>query len=135
MISSTVSIGDIMSRNVLFAKPEQPFTEVARLFSEMDIHHLPVTDEEDRLIGIISANDIMQAYSRWLDETTKDDGEVTVADLMTSSPYYVAPANSLRKAAELFAIHSIQCLPVVEGVTVVGIITARDLIKHIAEEG
>ncbi|MEQ8704461.1 MAG: CBS domain-containing protein [Phaeodactylibacter sp.] len=137
MTTSTVAVSDIMTRNVLFAKPEQGFAEIARLFAEMDIHHLPVTDKAGKLIGIISANDVMRGFSRRLfnsaDGSIPLDQSLTVADLMTSSPVYLCPANSIQKAAELFARHRIQCLPVVEGTKVVGIITTRDLVKHFAD--
>lgn len=126
-----------MTKNVLFAKPEQAFAEVARLFAEMDIHHLPVTDEAGKLIGIISANDVMRGFSRRLfnssDGIVPIDQSLTVGDLMTNNPVYLCPANSLQKAAELFARHRIQCLPVVEGAKVVGIITTRDLVKYFAD--
>lgn len=137
MITSTAAVGDIMTKNVLFAKPDQPFSQVARLFAELDIHHLPVTDESGELIGIISANDVMRGFSRRLlsspDGSIPLDQSLTVADLMTSNPVYLCPANSIQKAAELFARHRIQCLPVVEGTKVVGIITTRDLVQHFAD--
>ena len=139
MTDTSTAVGDIMSRHVLFAKPDQGFTQVARLFSEMGIHHLPVVDDDQRLIGVISANDVMKAYSRRLDKlenkaVSEIDEQLSVADLMTSQPVYVSPAASLHKAAELFAKHNIQCLPVVEGVTVKGIVTSRDLVRFFATQ-
>ena len=137
MIDISTSVGQIMSRNVLFAKPHFSFSEVARLFSEMKIHHLPVIDESHKLIGVISANDVMRAYSRLLsegaDRMAGADERIKVADLMTSGPVYVSPATSLHKAAELFNNHRIQCLPVVDGATVKGIVTSRDLVRYFAE--
>ncbi|HKK80017.1 MAG TPA: CBS domain-containing protein [Phaeodactylibacter sp.] len=139
MTDTSTAVGDIMSRHVLFAKPDQGFTQVARLFSEMSIHHLPVVDDNKQLVGVISANDVMKAYSRRLDKlenkTASDiDEQLAVADLMTSQPVYVSPATSLHKAAELFTKHNIQCLPVVEGKTVKGIITSRDLVRFFATQ-
>jgi len=137
MTDISTFVGQIMSRNVLFAKPHFSFSEVARLFSEMKIHHLPVIDEDRKLVGIISANDVMRAYSRLLSEHSGDmakvDTHLKVADLMTSEPVYVCPATSLHKAAELFNNHGIQCLPVVEGTEVKGIVTSRDLVRYFAE--
>lgn len=134
MIAQSVAVAELMTPRVLFAKPEQDFQEIARLFGELHIHHLPVTDENGKLVGIISANDIMKAYSRW---RAADDQlsrlSLKVADLMTSSPYYVCPSSSIQKAAELFTLHGIQSLPVVEGNKVVGIITSRDLVRYFAE--
>lgn len=139
MTDISTAVADIMSRNVLFAKPDHGFTQVARLFAEMNIHHLPVVDENQRLIGVVSANDVMKAYSRQLSHletqsSSEINEQITVADLMTSQPVYVSPATSLHKAAELFTNHNIQCLPVVEGVTVKGIITSRDLVRFFATQ-
>jgi len=139
MTDISTAVADIMTRNVLLAKPTYGFTEVARLFSEVGIHHLPVVDDEQRLVGIISANDVMKAYSRQLSDLSAKrveqlDEDLKVADLMTSNPVYVSPATSLHKAAELFTKHGIQCLPVVEGITVKGIITSRDLVRFFSEQ-
>lgn len=139
MIDIGTAVADIMTRNVLFAKPDYGFTEVARLFSEVGIHHLPVVDDNRQLIGIISANDVMKAYSGQLRDLNAGrvqqlDEALKVSDLMTSNPVYVSPATSLRKAAELFTKHNIQCLPVVEGIKVKGIITSRDLIRFFSQQ-
>ncbi len=139
MADNTSTVADIMSRNVLFAHSSHSFTRLCRLFFEMDIHHLPVVDDSAHLIGIISANDVLKAYGRKLpalgsaDEDTLN-GNITVFDLMTSDPICVAPEASLGEAAVLLAENNIQSLPVVEEGRVVGIITSRDLVRHLADK-
>lgn len=138
MISSTTTVADIMSKNVLFAHTNQSFTQLCRLFFEMDIHHLPVVDEEGLLIGILSANDVLKAYGRKipsLQNASEDmlNKNITIFDLMTQNPISAAPETTLKEAAHLLAANNIQSLPIVEGKKVVGIVTSRDLIRYLAE--
>lgn len=135
MITGTLSVSDVMSKNVLFAHLHHSFTELCRLFFEMNIHHLPVVDDSGRLIGIISANDVLKAYGRQIptlgraDEATLNR-KITIEDLMTPNPIYISPEATLKEAAEKLTAHNIQSLPVLAGDKVVGIITSRDLMRH-----
>ena len=137
MITSIARVADIMSKNVLFAHTGQNFTQLCRLFFEMDIHHLPVADEAGRLIGILSTNDVLKAYGRKIPTLQRADEamlneHITIFDLMTQDPISVPPSTTLKEAAQLLAVNNIQSLPVVEGQKVVGIVTSRDLIRYLA---
>jgi acetoin utilization protein AcuB len=138
MMTDTLSVAEVMSRNVLFAHLDHSFTELCRLFFELNIHHLPVIDEEGQLIGIVSANDVLKAYGRRLpmlrqsDEATLNK-EITIESIMTPNPVSARPDTSLKKAAELLTANNIQSLPIVDDGRVVGIITSRDLVRHLAE--
>jgi CBS domain-containing protein len=50
-----------------------------------------------------------------------------MSSAMTPFPFYVEPGDSLRRARELMAEHEVRHLPVLEGHTLVGILTDRDL--------
>ena len=137
MITATATVADIMSKNVLFAHTGQSFTQLCRLFFEMDIHHLPVADEMGKLIGILSTNDVLKAYGRKVPSLKRADDamlneHITIYDLMTQDPISVPPGTTLKEAAQLLATHNIQSRPVVEGQKVVGIVTSRDLIRYLA---
>ena len=137
IMAMTNTVADIMSKNVLFAHTGQSFTQLCRLFFEMDIHHLPVADERGQLIGILSTNDVLKAYSRKVPTLQRADEEmlnenITIYDLMTQNPISVAPGTAIKEAARLLFTHNIQSLPVVEGEKVVGIVTSRDIIRHLA---
>lgn len=137
MITAAATVADIMSKNVLFAHTGQSFTQLCRLFFEMDIHHLPVADDKGRLIGILSANDVLKAYGRKVPTLQRADEamlneNITIFDLMTQNPISVPPHTTLKEAAQLLSGNNIQSLPVVEGDKVVGIITSRDLIRYLA---
>ncbi|MCO6475901.1 MAG: CBS domain-containing protein [Phaeodactylibacter sp.] len=137
MITAIATVADIMSRNVLFAHTNQSFTQLCRLFFEMDIHHMPVADDKGKLIGILSTNDVLKAYGRKVPTLQRADEamlneNITIFDLMTPDPVSVPPDTTLKEAARLLSTNNIQSLPVVEGEKVVGIVTSRDLIRYLA---
>ncbi len=62
-------IGDIMETKVIAARTSDDQEDVAALFSRYDFLSLPVVDEENRLVGIITFDDIMQVIHQ---EATED---------------------------------------------------------------
>jgi CBS domain-containing membrane protein len=57
-------VGQIMSRQVRVASAARPLTELVPLFSEHGHHHIPVIDEETRLVGIITQSDLVRTLYR-----------------------------------------------------------------------
>ncbi|MBK6619430.1 MAG: CBS domain-containing protein [Saprospirales bacterium] len=57
MTSNAVSIKEIMTTEVLTVHPGDTMEQVHLVFRSSDIHHLPVVDEEGRVVGIISKSD------------------------------------------------------------------------------
>jgi CBS domain-containing protein len=58
---STTLLKDVMTRNPITVNTESPLEEAARIMERRRIRHLPVTDEEGRLVGIISMRDVEAA--------------------------------------------------------------------------
>ncbi len=63
------TIGDIMNPNVITVRVEADQEEVADLFSRYGFLALPVVDEEDHLLGVITVEDILDVVQ---DEATED---------------------------------------------------------------
>lgn len=57
-------VGDIMTSPAITTRPETEMSEVARILDEKRIKRLPVVDNDNRLIGIISRADIVRAMSK-----------------------------------------------------------------------
>lgn len=127
-------VKEIMSNKVVVASTEHKFSQVLEFFANFSIHHIPVV-ENDEVIGIISARDVIQKmYKNFLThDLTIDiqelDREINISDLMTESPITVEPNDELSKVAEIFSQHSFHCLPVQEDGHVKGILTTKDLAK------
>ena len=62
-------IKDIMDRNILSIKTHDDQEQVSRLFSKYDLLSMPVVDNEDRLVGIITVDDIVDVIQ---EENTED---------------------------------------------------------------
>ena len=77
-------IGDIMETNVLSVNTHEDKEEVAQLFTRYDLSALPVVDQENRLVGIITFDDVMDVME---DEATEDI-EKMAAILPSDKPYF-----------------------------------------------
>ena len=86
------------------------------------VHHLPVVDNDDNLVGIVAEKDLLRA---------RDDD--LLQDIMTRDVVTVTEYTALEEAARIMADNKITCLPVLRGNDVVGIITETDLFRLFLE--
>ncbi len=77
-------IRDIMNDNVIYVNTLMDQEEVARQFSKYDFIAMPVVDNENRLVGIITVDDVVDI----LEEETTEDIEKMAAILPTDKPYF-----------------------------------------------
>ncbi len=64
-----VKVGDLMEKDVIFAHTDEDQEEVARKIQKYDLLALPVVDREDRLVGIVTHDDILDIVQ---EEATED---------------------------------------------------------------
>lgn len=76
-------VGDIMTTDAVFAKTNDDQEHVAELFKKYDFFSLPVVDKEQRLVGIITVDDILDIIEQ---EHTEDIQKMT-ATLPSEIPY------------------------------------------------
>ncbi len=76
-------IEDIMNENVLFAYTHDDRETVANMISRYDILALPITDKEQRLVGIVTVDDALDV----LEDEATEDMEKLAAILPTDKPY------------------------------------------------
>ena len=76
-------IGDIMETNLLSVTTLEDKETVAQLFTKYDLYALPVVDGENRLVGIITFDDVMDV----MEEETTEDFEKMAAILPSDKPY------------------------------------------------
>jgi CBS domain-containing protein len=58
---SMIKVKDVMTSPLIAAHPEAPLPECAKLMKKHKIHHIPVMDENGKLMGMISATDFLVA--------------------------------------------------------------------------
>lgn len=86
-------IGDIMERNVIFARTSDDQEHVAALFSHYDFLSLPVVDEENRLVGIVTLDDVVQV----IHQEATEDFQKMAAMVPSGKPYLKTSVFSLAK--------------------------------------
>ncbi|MFG2833668.1 CBS domain-containing protein [Streptomyces zaomyceticus] len=113
-----LKIGDLMTDDVVSAVPATSFKEVAKLLAEHDISGVPVVDADDRVVGVVSASDLLARDA------------LAARDLMTRPAITVHAEETARDAARLMVRRGVERLPVVdEEERLVGIVTRRDLLR------
>lgn len=147
------TVADAMTPQPIAVKPQTPLNEAIALLAERRVSGLPVVDDDERLIGVISETDLMwqetgvtpPAYIMFLDSVIflknpatyerdlhKALGQ-TVGEVMSKDPVTVAPDKPLREAAQLFHERDVRRLPVVDADNhVIGILTRGDIIRAMA---
>ncbi|NEP07553.1 MULTISPECIES: CBS domain-containing protein [Okeania] len=151
----TKTVADVMSNNPISVKPEMPLKEAIKILAEQRISGLPVVNEQEKLVGIVSETDLMWQESgvtpppyimlldsviflenpaRYEKQIHKALGE-TVGEVMTKDPLTTTPEKSLSAAARLMHEQNIHRLPVLdENDKVIGILTRGDIIRAMASE-
>ncbi len=61
------TVGEIMRRKIFTAKEDDRLDDVARLMKRRRINRIPIVDEENKLIGIVTRSDIVQGISQMED--------------------------------------------------------------------
>ena len=62
--SPSPRVGDLMTTDVLTARPHQAMVDLMPMFSDGGRHHLPVVDERNRLVGMVTQSDMVAALFR-----------------------------------------------------------------------
>jgi acetoin utilization protein AcuB len=127
-----------MSRNPITVRPETPVTEAQATMKREHIHHLPVLDHGDRLVGIVTEKDLLYASpspatTLSVYEMTSLLAKLAVEKVMSRSPVTVGEEVPIEEAARVMADRQIGGLPVMRGATLVGIITESDLFRVFIE--
>jgi len=135
---NVLRVRDRMSRSPFTVAPRDSLQTVIDLLRRRDIRAVPVM-EAGRLIGIVTDRDVRQVAPSY--PLFRDDEEIrhytknlTVTAAMTADPLRVSPDATLIDAAKLLATYRISSLPVVDGETLVGMISVTDLLQVFVEE-
>jgi len=125
-----------MTRKVITVDPEARIFDAQELMHVNDIRHLPVVENDNTLVGIVTDRDIRSAlpysfFKKSLDETeTEKISELRVKDIMSDKPISVSPTYTIQDALIVIQDSKVGALPVVdEDGKVTGIISVRDLLR------
>jgi CBS domain-containing membrane protein len=132
----TLLARDIMTSPVItfFAEQTLPLAEDVMQFKHL--RHLPVIDDNGKLVGLVSHRDLLRAQISTLVGLTDQErrarqSDVRVSQVMTRDVWTVGPSTEATKVGRTLLDHKFGCLPVVDAdERLIGIITERDFIKY-----
>jgi CBS domain-containing protein len=113
-------------RTLWHARPEDTVYQALQLLAEYEVGALMVMDQ-GKLVGVISERD----YTRKIALQGRNSKETLVRDIMTREVLYVTPDTGTRRCMALMSEKKIRHLPVIDGQTVVGMISIRDIMDDI----
>lgn len=109
----------------LFVVNEDDLVElVAKIMEWKNIHHLPVVNKFNKIIGIITKSNLAG-----IDFLKAKKQMIVAKDIMVRKVVTVDPETLVEDAREIMKLNNIGCLPIIEGGELVGIFTTNDLIK------
>lgn len=127
-----------MSAPPIVARDTMTLPVARQLLAEQNIRRLPVVNEQDELIGIVTEGDINRISDAPAGDLVEYRPGQQVKDLplrafMRRPVLTVTPATCLREAAQLMIEQHIHGVPVVLGKQVVGVLTVSDLLRWMVE--
>ncbi|MDH6605702.1 CBS-domain-containing membrane protein [Streptomyces sp. SAI-208] len=136
------TVADLMTHEVVRARRDTAFKEIVRMLADNDVTAVPVVDELDRPVGVVSEADLLRRCATRTDPATpvplpvpqeweraRAEG-VTAEEVMSAPAVCAQPEWSVVEAARLMAFRSVKRLPVVdEAGRLKGIVSRADLLR------
>jgi|SRR5690606_6890641 len=111
------------------ATPEVSVFDALKIMMEKNISALLVI-ESGKLLGIFTERD----YARKIILQGKSSKETPIHEVMTKNPHTITRDETVDHCMQLMTHRHFRHLPVVEGNTVIGMLSIGDLVKHIIED-
>ncbi|MGC9541292.1 CBS domain-containing protein [Streptomyces sp. UG1] len=141
-------VGEVMTSEVIQARREMSYKEVARLLHGHRISGVPVVDHDGKVLGVISETDLIRRQAAQAERGTgrrrfripalrrsaraaaAKARATTAQELMSTPAITVHPEQRVADAARVMERHRVERLPVVdEEDRLIGIATRRDLLR------
>ena len=148
-------VREIMTTEVVTVRRDTSVNDIAKLMRERDISGIPVVDESNHVVGIVTELDMivrntrleLPAFIQILDlariplempghyrDRLRHMLGAQAADIMTEQVIAIGPEAEAQDLAELMVKRRLNPVPVVENGVLVGIVSRADLIRMMARE-
>lgn len=148
-----MKVRDIMTKEVVSARPGMSIHELAQLFVQKDISGAPVIDDAGRLVGVVLEEDLILqdkkihlptlisilngvfalGEDRFENEMRKM-GAITVEGIMAKDVAPISPETPVEDVATTVIEKGVHYFPVVENGMLAGVVTKKDIVRAIAQK-
>lgn len=122
--------GDIMHRGAQWIPAHEPLDRAAQLMRELNVGALPISDENERLCGILTDRDIVVGCVAM----GHDPSRVTAGEMAKGTPRWISADADVDDVLHEMRTHQIRRLPVIDDKRLVGMISEADLAQHLTED-
>lgn len=130
-------VSTIMTAEPITVNKTNTIADVAKIFGNNNIHHVPVVSG-DSLIGMISKSDLERISYVTGVQNGKASSAVydmlSIEEVMTKQVETIQAEGQIKEAAELFVQGRYSALPVLENNAVKGIVTTTDVLNYLLEQ-
>lgn len=132
---------DLMTTPVHTVRASASVAEAAAILTRNNITALPVLDDDDRIIGMVSEGDLLwhrvpassEAHLWRRPDDGVEDPPGTVCEVMTTPAVALCPGADAAGIAEILVGCDLSSVPIVEGATVVGIVSRCDVLRTLVK--
>ena len=124
-----MQVDSYMSRAPITIRSDTDYWKASEIMKEMDLHHIPVVNENDKVVGILARRDLNIAAMHF------GEAHVEVSEVMHSPVTTILPGEPLAEAARKMIEHRFGGLPVLDAdEKIVGILTETDLLRALIDQ-
>ena len=127
-----MKVSDILrvKGNTLYTiQPDDPLTTAVQTMVEKDIGSLVVMEYGD-LVGMLTFREVLQGVQR----TGSDWQTLAIDDVMIRNPQVASPNMEMDELRRMMVEHHQRYLPVMDGRTLLGVVSFHDVAKAVLEE-
>ncbi|HLL36555.1 MAG TPA: CBS domain-containing protein [Streptomyces sp.] len=122
--------GDIMHRGAQWIPAHETLDRAAQLMRELGVGALPISDQNERLCGILTDRDIVVGCVAM----GRDPARVTAGEMAQGTPRWIDASADIGEVLREMEDHQIRRLPVIQNKRLVGMISEADLVRHLSED-
>lgn len=128
-------VAEMMTRDPETVGPQASVSEARAVMYRLRVRHVPVVDDNDVLVGIISQSDVMAALSAHPGVSRDDDplDTLRVGEVMSPVVDSIPPYMPLRAAAHKMLTEKRSAIPITDDGVLVGILTESDFVRAFVE--
>ncbi|MHC4120360.1 MAG: CBS domain-containing protein [Planctomycetota bacterium] len=120
---------DVMTRQVICIGKDTPIFEAIKLMAKNNVTGVPIVDNDNTLVGILSEQDVLRLF-----HTFEDEKDRTANDFMTQPAIHFEEDERLLDVCCCLRENSIRRVPVTSNGKVVGVVSRSDIVKCILRQ-
>lgn len=136
----SLTVADLMTEEVVFGREKDRLDFLYDAMAEHSIRHIPIVNSDREVVGVISQRDLVSAAlfskeSLPFSQVRDYLRNTTAGEIMSRGVEMTEPEESVEEAGLKLLENKFSCLPVVDGLKLVGILTEADFVRYLALRG